>query len=307
MKISNDDPLDLNLLATFDALIREKSVTRAADALGLSQSAMSHALKRLRTFFNDPLFVKTSEGMAPTPLAESLMPAVLSVMSTVRVDILQQVKFDPAKANRIFSFCMTDMGELVFLPPLIKRLRELAPGCSIRTMQLPPKQIFSALESGEADLALGSLHFIPNGLFQQQLFVHPFVSIVSCHNPDVGDALTIEKFFDMEHVIVALSGSPDEAYDKPVDQYAIKRKVFLTTPHFLSVPLIIEQYPQLIATVPSDLGVLFAKYGAVRIVQAPLELPKFVLRQHWHPRYQYDGASIWLRNLVKETFSGRQQ
>jgi DNA-binding transcriptional LysR family regulator len=299
----HEGPLDLNLIAVFDALVREQSVTRAADALGLSQSAMSHALRRLRTFFNDPLFVKTAEGMVPTPMAGKLTPSILQIMGTVRSDLLLQAGFDPAKAKRVFSFCMTDMGELVFLPPLIRALRELAPGCSIRTMQLPPKQIFSTLESGDADLALGSIHAIPKGLFQQQLFAHPFVTIVNHENREIGERMTIEQFFKMEHVVVALSGNPDDAYDRPVRDYEVKRKIFLTTPHFLSVPLIIEQYPQLIATVPRELGRIFSNYKAIRVVEAPLSLPRFFLRQHWHPRFQHDEANIWLRKLVKKTFN----
>ncbi|MCX7146592.1 MAG: LysR family transcriptional regulator [Sulfuritalea sp.] len=190
MKILHKADLDLNLVAVFDALIREQSVTRAADELGMSQSAMSHALKRLRSFFDDPLFVKTGEDMKPTPRASALAQSVLSVMGTIRSDLLVNTRFDAAKAKRVFSLCMTDMGELVFLPPLINAIRQQAPNCSILTVQLPPKQIFGALESGNIDLAIGSLHAIPSGLFQQQLFTHPFVTIVNRRNRRIGPELT---------------------------------------------------------------------------------------------------------------------
>lgn len=113
--------LDLNLLVVFDALLRERSVTRAASEVGLSQGAMSHALNRLRAFFEDPLFVKTPSGMEPTPKATMLGVSIVEVMTTLRQDVVSQARFDPSTARRTFVLCMTDMGELVFLPPLIDR------------------------------------------------------------------------------------------------------------------------------------------------------------------------------------------
>ena len=164
--------LDLNLLSVLDAMFREGSVTKAAQSLGLTQSAMSHALNRLRTFFEDPLFVKAGSAMVPTRKAEGLRAAVVDVISTVRQQILAGARFDPSRAKRTFTLCMTDMGELVFLPPLLQRFKKEAPGCSIRTLQVPIEQIEALLASGEADLAVGSIRSAPEGLFQQMLFLH---------------------------------------------------------------------------------------------------------------------------------------
>lgn len=293
--------LDLNLLFAFDALLRERSVTAAAAQMGLTQSAMSHTLRRLRTFFDDPLFVKTADGMKPTPKAEMLAESVLSVMATVRGELLSQAQFDASVARREFRLCMTDMGELVFLPPLIETFRQLAPHCTLRTMQVPLERINETLENGEADLALGSLHSVPGGLFQQELFVHSFVTIVSAKNSTVDGRISLEQFCGMEHVVVTLSGN-NEPYDRALDEAGLKRKIFLTTPHFLIVPLILEQNPQLIATVPRWLGTVFEKYGAIKVLKPPVELSRFPLRQHWHPRFHHDEANIWLRRLVKHTF-----
>lgn len=302
MKIVHKAPLDLNLVAVFDALIREQSVTRAAEELGMSQSAMSHALKRLRNFFDDPLFVKTGDGMKPTPRAAGLAGSVLGVMGTIRSELLVHTRFNAAKAKRVFSLCMTDMGELVFLPPLIEALRRVAPGCTLRTTQLPPKQIFGALESGNIDLAIGSLQTVPSGLFQQQLFTHPFVTIVNRKNRRIGTQMSEDLFFEMQHIVVSLAERADEFYDGVIDQYGRPRKIFLTTPHFLTVPLLIAGDTNLIATVPRELGRIFAEYKAIRIVETPIALPRFALRQHWHPRFHHDEANTWLRKLVKDTF-----
>jgi DNA-binding transcriptional LysR family regulator len=299
--IHNGD-LDLNLLPVFDALIRIRNVSRAAEELDMSQSAVSHALKRLRVFFGDPLFLKSGSGMQPTPRALELLAPVLSVMGTVRGELLVREGFDAALARRSFTLCLTDMGELIFLPRLITRLREVAPGCTLRTLQLPMHQIPAALESGEADLALGSLHAMPEGLFQQQLFTRSFVTIVNRRNRKIGDKLAREQFFEMEHIVVSMSGRLEDAYDAIIDQLAGPRRIYLTTPHFLTVPMIIEQNPELIATVPRELATRFATYKSIRMVETPVDVPPFAIRQHWHPRFQHDAASTWLRRLVKEAF-----
>jgi DNA-binding transcriptional LysR family regulator len=299
--IHNGD-LDLNLLPVFDALIRVRNVSRAAEELDMSQSAVSHALKRLRLFFGDQLFLKTGSGMQPTPRALELLAPVLAVMGTVRSELLVHEGFDAASSRRVFSLCLTDMGELIFLPRLIERLRAAAPGCTLRTLQVPMATIQDVLESGEADLALGSLHSVPEGLFQQQLFTRSFVTIVSRRNRGIGDAITREQFLAMEHIVVSLSGRVEDGYDSIVDQLAGPRRVYLTTPHFLTVPMIIEQNPELIATVPRELATRFANYKSIKAVETPIDVPPFAIRQHWHPRFQHDAANVWLRKQVKEVF-----
>jgi DNA-binding transcriptional LysR family regulator len=268
----------------------------------MSQSAVSHALKRLRLFFGDPLFLKTGAGMQPTPRALELRGPVLSVMGTVRGELLVREGFDAGRARRTFSLLLTDMGELIFLPRLIARLREAAPGCTLRTLQVPMRQVQAVLESGDGDLALGSLHAVPEGLYQQQLFTRSFVTIVNRRNRRIGDALTPEQFFAMEHIVVSLSGRLEDAYDAVVDELAGPRRIYLTTPHFLTVPMIIEENPDLIATVPRELATKFAGYRSIRMVETPVAVPPFAIRQHWHPRYHHDAANIWLRQQVKETF-----
>ncbi|MEJ8814676.1 LysR family transcriptional regulator [Variovorax ureilyticus] len=296
--------LDLNLLTLFDALLREQSVTRAAEAVGVTQSAVSHALNRLRDFFDDPLFVKAPEGMVPTRKAEALKPAVVDIVAAIRQRILSEAAFDPATSHRIFTLCMTDMGELVFLPPLLNQFRALAPRCRVRTLQVPSEQIEGLLSSGEADLALGSIRTAPEGLYRQRLFMHLLVTIVSARNRQVGEQLTLQQFEQMPHVAVSLAGRPGDAYDSALEEQGIKRTIFLATPHFLTVPLLLEQQPDLIATVPLELANVFQRYGTVRVVQPPVELAPYALNQHWHPRFHHDPAVVWIRELVKKTFEG---
>lgn len=293
--------LDLNLVAVFDALLRERNVSAAADSIGLSQSAMSHALKRLRGYFDDPLFVRTGSGMTPTPRAAELGAAVISIVELVKDQLVPRAGFDPAQSERTFCLCMTDMGELVFLPPIMKLFRELAPRCGIKTIQVPQKEVKEVLESGEADLAIGSIHSVPGELFQQRLFTHPFVCISSSKNRAIGKALTLDHFQRALHIVVSLTGRPEDAYDRVIEEFGIQRKIFLTTPHFLVVPLLMEN-TDLIATVPRELGTVFKKYKSIKVWPTPIELPRFDLRQHWHPRYHHDYANKWLRNLVMDAF-----
>ncbi|OXI33379.1 LysR family transcriptional regulator [Burkholderia aenigmatica] len=294
--------LDLNLLVVFEALFRERSVTRAAQDIGLTQGAMSHALNRLRTFFEDPLFVKTAEGMMPTAKGDQLGGTISEVIASIRENVVAEAGFNPLTARRAFVLCMTDMGELVFLPPLIRRLRKIAPHCTLRSVQGPLEQIEGMLSSGEADLALGSIHAAPEGLYQQQLFMHSLVTLVSVRNRKIGKTLTREQFEAMPQIVVSLTGRASAAYDSAFDAYGIRRNIFLTTPHFLAVPHLIDAQPDLIATVPLELGKVFSKLGTVRMLPPPVELPPFALRQHWHSRLNTDPANVWLRHLIKETF-----
>ncbi|MDH4568230.1 LysR family transcriptional regulator [Pseudomonas sp. BN414] len=299
--IHNEKKLDLNLLPVFDALIREGSVTRAADSLDLSQSAVSHALKRLRDFFNDPLFIKVGDGMRPTPKAEQLAVSILEVISTVRNSLLTQARFDPSTAIRTFKFCMTDMGELVFLPRMIQELKRRAPHCTIQTLQVRPENIAATLESGEADLAMGSQLAVNDELFQQNLFFHKFVTIVSRENKQVGDSISLEQFTRMKHIVINLGGKTTH-YDRALDEHGIKRGVFLLTPHYLVIPMLIKNDPELIATVPGEIGRIFDEYGWVRRLKPPVDLAPFPICQYWHPRFHHDEANRWLRQLMKEIY-----
>jgi DNA-binding transcriptional LysR family regulator len=255
--------LDLNLLSALDAMFREHSVTKAAQTLGITQSAMSHALNRLRLAFDDQLFVKVGGAMVPTRKGEALRQPVVDVMSTVRRQILAEASFDPQTAHRTFTLCVSDLGELVVLPALLQRLSKEAPRCSVRAQRVPSEQIEGLLASGDADLAIGSIRSVPKGLYQQRLYLHTFVTIVSPRNKEVGAKISLEQFQGMPHIAVALAagGTP---YDHALEEQGVKRLVKVTTPHFLMVPLLMERHPELIATVPLELANVFAKYGLVR-------------------------------------------
>jgi DNA-binding transcriptional LysR family regulator len=299
MRTIHSKKFDLNLLLAFDALLRERNVSRAAEHLGLTQSAMSHALRRLREFYEDPLFVRIGDAMKPTPFAEEMGDSVLEIVSAVQHKLLAQASFTPMSSTRVFSLCMTDMGELVFLPRLISELQIVAPNCRIRTSQLPTEHIANSLERGDTDLAIGSHYIQDPNLFQQELFTHSFCSIVSTTYPC--NEVSLEQFLSMKHVSVVLSDR-SKRYDQFIDELGHQRQIYLTTPHFITVPMILEKNPNLIATVPSELGKTFLRYNAVKVIKTPIKSPSLHLRQYWHPRHHHDPGNIWLRQLVKLLF-----
>jgi DNA-binding transcriptional LysR family regulator len=168
-----------------------------------------------------------------------------------------------------------------------------------------PSGAFKASVPKNSALALGAAaadHFRWVQINGDKIALNTFVTIVSVRNSSIGDRLTMEQFQQMPQVVVSLEGKLGTAYDKLVEEQGMERNVFLTTPHFLVVPLLLERHPDLIATVPMELASVFSKYGTLRILKPPIELPQFALSQHWHPRFHTDPAVSWLRALVKRTF-----
>lgn len=299
MHAAHTRKFDMNLLLAFDAMLRERNVSRAAQHLGLTQSAMSHALRRLREFYEDPLFIRVGDVMKPTPFAEEVSESVLEIVAKVQLNLLAQARFDPDTSNRVFSLCMTDMGELVFMPRLIEALQALAPNCRIKTAQISTEHVADALEKGECDLAIGSHYIQDPNLFQQELFKHSFATIVSTSFPH--DEMDLQTFLGMKHVSVVLSDRSTR-YDQFIDDLGLQRQIYLTTPHFITIPTILETNPALVATVPGELAKIFLRYNAVKVVKTPVVAPPLSLRQYWHPRHHHDPGVIWLRQLVKQLF-----
>ncbi|MBN3813741.1 LysR family transcriptional regulator [Paraburkholderia sp. Ac-20347] len=302
MQRTHDPDFDLNLLRVFDALMTERHQTRAASRLGLSQSGMSHALTRLRAFYDDPLFNRGKGGMLPTPRAEELAPSIHALMETIRHEVLSRAVFSPRSARRTFSLCLTDLAELEFVSPLLRFFEENAHGCVLRTLQVPSKAMAEALESGDADLAIGALGNLPEILYQQLLFTSPFVTLVSKRNRRLPKALTLAQFEAAQHIVVDLNDPVHSSFDQVIEAAGIHRQIVLRTPHFLSVPLLLDAHPHMLATVPQALARQFARFDLVRELAPPVTLPRMALRQFWHPRHNSDPANVWLRGVIRRLF-----
>ena len=296
--------LDLNLLSIAVAIHDERSVSRAALRLGMSQPAVSAALARLRHVFGDPLFVKTARGMEPTPRALALVAPARAVLSRIEEDVLSDVSFEPATTKRTFTFALSDVGEMVFLPKILDSLSRLAPLASVRSVSVSPLQLERGLESGEIDLAIGYFPDLKkNNFLRQRLFTHYFACLLRADHPIRGKKLSLREFLDLGHVVVHAEGRSQEIFERFLERKRIRRKVVLHAPHFMSIPMIIAK-SDLIVTVPHALGVYFTTPEAnIKIVQPPLNIPSFDLRQHWHRKFHNDPKNKWLRGLVTQLFN----
>lgn len=296
--------IDLNLLPIAVALYELRSVSRAAQKLDMSQPAVSTALAKLRRAFDDPLFVRTSRGMEPTPRAQALIGPAREALERIDHEVLADTRFDPAKAERPFTFALSDVGEMVFLPRLLARLRQAAPNAPVRSVTLPLAQIEQGLESGDIDLALGYFPDLKrNSFFQQRLFSHTFRCLLRADHPIRGTRLTLEQFLSLEHAVVRAESRGQEVFENYLAKRRIERRIVLRTPHFMSIPSIVAK-SDLVVTVPHALAMYFAGLAAnLKIVEPELDIPWIDLKQHWHRRYHDDARSRWLRALAAELFS----
>jgi len=291
--------LDLNLLRVFDAVLRERSVTVAGERVGLSQPAMSNALGRLRRLFGDPLFVRTPRGMNPTPYAQRIADPVRQALDLLELTLRERTAFDPATAERTFRFHMSDIGEMVFLPPLLERLKVDAPGAKVEVAQYPVASIRDALASGEIDLAVGFMPELGGGVAQRRLFRDRYVCIVRAGHPRIRGTLSAAQFRAAHHVLITSSGTGHQVVERSLDEHGLLGVVALRVPHFMVVPMILER-TDLVCTVPWQLAQAFAGMGRFRALELPIPIPAFDVKLLWHERHEQEPGNRWLRELMIE-------
>src|SRR5688572_15796074 len=242
--------LDLNLLYVLVALDDRRSVSGAALQLQRSQPAVSVALSKLRTFFDDPLFVRTGNVMQPTPRGSAVVESARSVLGRIGTDIVAAPPFDPTTSERPITLALSDVGEVVFLPTLLKHLRQLAPLASVNAVSLPAAEVANGLEAGTVDLAMGYFPDLKkNNFFQQVLFTDGFISLLRADHPVSARKLSLKQFLQLEHAVIRAESRTEEVIERYLARKRIQRRVVLTTQHFSSAPLIVAQ-SDLIVTVP---------------------------------------------------------
>jgi DNA-binding transcriptional LysR family regulator len=293
--------LDLNLLRAFDAVYTHRNVSAAAAALGLSQPAVSNALKRLRGEFGDELFTRTPQGMEPTPLADRAAVTIGQALALLRDGLEPGHVFDAATARRTFTLIMSDIGEIVFLPGLLQFLQEAAPGVRIEAVTLPVRETRLAMESGAVDLAVGFLPDLKAGFYQQRVFEQNYVCMVRKDHPRIGESLSLKGFTEARHAVVAAQGTGHGIVETMFERAGLSPEVLVRLPHFLAVPMVVAA-TDLVVTVPQKLGAAFARVLPVRLLPHPLRIPPFQVNQYWHRRYHKDPANQWLRGHFARLF-----
>lgn len=290
--------IDLNLLVALDALLAERSVSRAAVRLHLSQPAASALLARLRELFGDPLLLRSARGMLPTPRALELLGPVRQVLDEIEAIVQPRAAFDPASASLMFTLSASDYVEYALLPKLVDYLEHKAPGVRLEVRSLDLQLVAMQMESGEVDLCITGLQNAAPGLHLRPLYTERLVSVVRRDHPGVGARLTLDKFCSLGHIQVSVRGSGfSTRIDAALAALGRKRHARLAVPHFLLVPEIVAR-SDMISALPERLARGYAKQ--LRILEPPVELEKFTVGEMWHERNERDPAQQWLRDVLVE-------
>jgi DNA-binding transcriptional LysR family regulator len=274
--------LDLNLLRIFDAVYRQRSVSRAAEALALSQPAVSQGLTRLRVVMKD----------APTANADALAHAVQQALHLVSEALHHAGRFDAASARRTFRIHMSDIGESEFLPGLMHEVRRLSPNVRIETRQLPYAQIENALDTGQIDAAFGYLPGVEHTR-QQRLFLERYVVLARADHPALTERPSLRCLAQLDYVVV----SQHTETSRLLDKMHLQDRVRLSTPHFMVIPAIVSE-TDLAVLLPKRIAIKFAKAGRFRVAQPRWGLADFGVGLHWSHRAENDPANQWLRQLA---------
>ena len=306
----NINRIDLNLLVYLDALLRERNVTQAANQLNLSQPAMSNGLRRLRDLFDDPLLVRTSEGMTPTERALELEPVVREVLSTIDRAVQPRSDFEPKEAQRVFRIMASDYAESTLLPTVLGQLRTLAPGLTLDIMT-PSDVSFKDVERGKVDMVINRFDSMPQSFHQIHLWDDSFSCVLSPENPVLKD-FTLDNYLKANHVWVSKTGmgvgvgvNPDDVQrlgwvDAALNKLGKKRQIRVFTRHYQAAMTMAEQN-DLIVTLPTRAAQLKANNPRVVIREPPMDIPPLELKMAWSPLLQHNPANRWLRKLIADS------
>ncbi|MEK6285854.1 MAG: LysR family transcriptional regulator [Acidobacteriota bacterium] len=304
----NLQSFDLNLLLAFESLMIERNVTRAAKRIGLSQPAMSNALSRLRRTFDDPLLVRTPEGMAPTAAAHSLIVPVRAALAQLRAALEERPAFDPTASKRTFHLSTSDHVEIALIAPLVTKLLAKASRVSLRLTR--PRAIFqppavNAL-ADSIDLAIGFFPDVPAldaSIHSEVLWEERSVALARKAHPRIKGKLTLRQFAAEHHAAVFYKTEGQGFIDTLLEQRGLARRAAVIVGHFASIPFVVAA-SDLIATVPERTADHFAKQLKLQVLPVPLAIPPFRMTMLWHERMEADLAHAWLRELIVETALG---
>jgi DNA-binding transcriptional LysR family regulator len=294
------EKLDLNLLRLFDAVYRLRNVSRAAEALGLSQPAASQGLTRLRLQLKDPLFMRMAGGVRPTPRAQRLAAAVQSALGTLELALGEFERFDPAASRMALRLHLSDIGEARFLPALMAALGREAPGITVQSVWLPHEDIAAALDGGQLDFAIG---FLPGVLETRQvaLLRDRYVVLVNERHPLAAAAHTPVDMAALQALEFVAVRSHGETL-RILQQLGLQERVRLSCSNFLALPAIVRS-TALAVVLPRAVAQDFAARGSCAVVEPALPQPDFTVSLHWSRRFEADAGQRWVRELLMRLFS----
>lgn len=287
--------VDMNLLVVLRALLRERHVTRAASQVGLSQSATSHALSRLRELYGDELLVRQGRTLVLTPRAQALLPQLERGLTELASTISGEPAWDPATARKVFTLGMADYAQALLLGPLLKELEKQAPGVDLAV--IISMDLNELLEKGTIDAAVNIGGRTPPAFKTRRLFSERYLCMVRKRHPEVGQKLSLARYLQLRHLVVAPNGAPGSVVDTQLAQRGCERRVAVRVPNFLTVPLIVAG-SDFINTGPERLARRMARHHPIRLLPPPLPLPAFEMQLAWHARFDEDAAHEFLRGSI---------
>lgn len=301
--------VDLNLLVYLDVLLREQNVTKAASQLSLSQPALSNGLRRLRTLFDDPLLVRTSEGMIPTARALELQPVIRDVLAQVEKAVQPQAAFNAATDEHFFRIMASDYAESALFPHVLHRLREEAPGIVLDIMT-PSDVRFLDVEQGKVDMAINRFESLPQSFHQKDIWSDGFSCLMSAAHPILAD-FSLESYLAASHIWVSKTGmgvgvgmNPRDVQhlgwvDEALSNLGKQRRITVFTRHYQAAMLLAEQN-DLIVTLPSKAAELQKNNPLVVIKEPPFAIPPITLQMAWSSLLQHNPAHQWMRRFIVE-------
>ena len=288
--------LDLNLLKALDALLDEGSVTRAAQRLSLTQPAVSGMLIRLRDYFDDPLFVRTSHGMVPTMRANELSTPVKQILTDIAI-LLKPKKFDPVTVELTYTIVATDYALKAVVVPLMAELKQRAPYIKIAVRPVDNERMYQQLSRGEVDLALITPQTTPEDLHGRALYEEDYVCVARRHHPLAASSeMTLEQFCKQEHILVSSEGNFTGVTDEALAKLSLTRRVGMSVNSFQVIPDILR-VTDMIAVVPRR---MVLTNNDLIILPLPLKVPGFTKSMAWHERTHRDPSHQWIRALCAE-------
>lgn len=291
--------LDLNLLRSLSVLLDEQNVTRAARRMGITQPAMSHALRRLRESLGDPLLVRTGNRLQLTERARALQQPLRRVLRDIATILRAETSFEPSQTRRSFSVAASDYSQFILLPPLVATLAHQAPGCRVRAHNLD-RHPLDALADDSIDLVIDVTARIPevSGLMRQVLYEDEFSCLLRTGHPALDKEFDLDSYLALEHLLIAPHGKPGSWVDVALG--GSRRHIAVSVSSFLVAPFLIGSTDRAL-TMPSRIAGALAEHLDVVVLRPPLSLPPIRIAQIWHQRWQDDPAHIWFRRCVLES------
>lgn len=295
MREMNLRTIDLNLLIALKALLEEQHVTRAANRIHLSQPAMSRSLQKLRRIFNDPLLVRSKNGLCLTSRAQGLQSQLQGILNDIQ-DMIVQPSQNPALMKGEMTIATRDYEIATVLPKVIQEVTRHAPHLKISIITLTNEN-FDRLETQEVDFIITASESDSATLHRKKLFEDDFVCLLSADNPIEQHELTLEKFIELNHGMISISGFGPGIVDLELAKHKLQREVMLRTSHFLCIPYLIVN-TNLIITLPRKLGELLSQQANIKLLEAPFPIEPFPVYLYWHIKNHNNPIHQWIRNIA---------